>query len=97
MAGDFAQSVDQAPGMDYAQHIHTASNVWKFTKILTVAVLAVVLMLGIGGVGHSWGLATLGMILTFITTVIGLARPKGDWKPIAAVSLLIVVLAVLFG
>lgn len=97
MAGDIAHSVDQAPGMDYAEHFRTASNVWKFTKILTVAVLAVVLMLGIGGVGHSWGLATLGMILTFITTSIGLAVPKADWKPVAAVALVIAALAVVFG
>lgn len=97
MAGELVQSVDQAPGMDYAQHFHTASNVWRFTKILTVAVLSVVLMLGIGGAGHAWGLATLGIVLTLVTTTIGLARSKGDWKPILGVMVLMSILAIVFG
>ena len=97
MAGELVHGVDQAPGMDYAQHFHTASNVWRFTKILTVAVLSVVLMLGIGGVGHAWGLATLGILLTLVTTTVGLARPKGDWKPILGVMGLMSILAILFG
>ncbi len=97
MAGNLTHTVDQATGMDYAEHSRTASNVWKFTKILTVAVLSVVLMLGIGGVGHSWGLASLGILLTLVATAVGLARPKGDWKPVLVVALVIGVLAVLFG
>lgn len=82
--------------MDYEAHRQTYAGFIHLAVLGTAYCIAVVIMLAVGGVGGSWGLAGLGIVLATIATAVG-AMANGSVVPVAAVTLLILVLKLLIG
>lgn len=83
------------PAMDYESHEDTFKGFIHFTEVGTVACLALVTALAVGGVKHAWLTVIFGTILTLITTAIGIAAPKIGWRA-PAVPLVLMLLALMF-
>jgi hypothetical protein len=84
------------PDMDYSEHENTYKGFITFAEIGTVACLAIVLALAVGGVKHSWGIAIMGTLATLVATGIGIAAPSIGWRgPAVPFALLLVALAIL--
>ena len=76
--------------MDYAEHERTYSSFMHFAEVGTVAVLAIVAALAVGGVKHAWFMAGFGTFLALVTAGIGLASPAIGWRaPLAALLLML--------
>ncbi|TCT13310.1 aa3 type cytochrome c oxidase subunit IV [Tepidamorphus gemmatus] len=82
--------------MDYEAHRETYAGFVHLTVLGTAFCAVVVIMLAIGGVGGSWGLAALGIVLAIIATAVG-AMANGSVIPLVATTLLILVLKLLLG
>jgi hypothetical protein len=84
------------PDMDYSEHEGTYKGFITFAEIGTIACLAIVVALAVGGVRHAWGVSILGTIATCIATGIGIAAPSIGWRaPAVPFALLLVALAIL--
>lgn len=83
------------PAMDYKSHEDTFKGFMLFTEVGTVACLAIVAALAVGGVKHAWITVIFGTILTLITTAIGIAAPRIGWRA-PAVPLVLMLLALMF-
>lgn len=83
------------PAMDYKAHEGTFKGFIHFTEVGTVACLAIVAALAVGGVRHAWITVIFGTVLTLITTAIGIAAPKIGWRA-PAVPLVLMLLALMF-
>ncbi len=68
------------PAMDYEAHEDTFKGFMHFTEVATVACLAIVVALAVGGVKHAWGTTIFGTLLTLVTTAIGIAVPRIGWR-----------------
>jgi hypothetical protein len=76
--------------MDYAEHERTYRGFMHFSEVGTVAVLAIVAALAVGGVKHAWFMAGLGTFLALVTAGIGLASPSIGWRaPLVALLLML--------
>lgn len=82
--------------MDYEAHRQTYQNFIHLAVLGSAFCISVLIMLAVGGVGGSWGLAGLGILLAVIATPVG-ALMNGSPMPIAVVTLGILVLKLLFG
>jgi hypothetical protein len=82
------------PDMDYAAHEGTYSSFIHFSEVGTVAVLAIVAALAVGGAKHAWFMAGLGVFLALVTAAIGLASSKIGWRaPLVPLLLMMASLA----
>ncbi len=68
------------PAMDYPAHENTFKGFVHFAEVATVACLAIVAALAVGGVKHAWMVTIFGTILTIITAAVGIAAPKIGWR-----------------
>lgn len=71
--------------MDYKEHRKTYEGFLRFSAVATLWALIQVVGLAIGGVGHSWFLATFWVVVGTVAAAIGLAVKGLDWKPAAVV------------
>jgi hypothetical protein len=83
------------PAMDYKSHEDTFKGFVHFAEVGTVACLAIVAALAVGGVKHAWLTVIFGTLLTLVTTAVGIAAPKIGWRA-PAVPLVLMLLALLF-
>ncbi|CAN7434562.1 aa3-type cytochrome c oxidase subunit IV [Boseaceae bacterium BT-24-1] len=68
------------PEMDYPEHERTYTGFVHFAEVGTVACLAIVAALAVGGTKHAWGTAIIGTLLTLIGTGVGIAAPSIGWR-----------------
>ncbi|HEV7256762.1 MAG TPA: aa3-type cytochrome c oxidase subunit IV [Bosea sp. (in: a-proteobacteria)] len=85
---------DDIPQMDYREHERTYQGFVHFAEVGTVACLAIVAALAVGGTKHAWGTAIIGTLLTLVTTGVGIASKSIGWKA-TAVPLVLMLLALL--
>lgn len=90
---DHAHHAD-VPAMDYPEHEKTYTGFIHFAEVGTVACIAIVAVLAVGGVKHAWGTSLLGTLLTLVATGVGLASPKISWRA-PLVPLVLMLLALL--
>ena len=106
---DHAHHAD-TPAMDYPEHERTYTGFVHFAEVATVASLAIVAALAVGGTKHAWGTALIGTLLRLLTlrggisrigtllavigTGIGIAAPSISWRA-PLVSLVLMLLALL--
>jgi hypothetical protein len=83
------------PAMDYSEHEKTYKGFVHFTEVGTVALIAIVLALAVGGVKHAWFTASIGTIATLVATGIGLAAPSIAWRAPLVVALALLAALVL--
>lgn len=73
--------------MDYKEHESTYALFVALTSVLTPVFLVWLLAVGIGGMKHHPFIAAVVVILSFVATVVGLARRPANMAP--AVALLV--------
>jgi hypothetical protein len=83
------------PAMDYKAHDETFKGFILFTEVGTVACLAIVAALAVGGVKHAWITCIIGTLMTLAAAGIGIAAPKIGWRA-PAVPLVLMLLALVF-
>jgi hypothetical protein len=81
--------------MDYKAHESTFKGFIHFTEVGTVACIAIVVALAVGGVKHAWLTGIFGTILTLVTAAIGIAAPKIGWRA-PAIPLVLMLAALAF-
>ena len=92
---DHAQHAD-IPAMDYSEHERTYTGFVHFAEVATVACLAIVSALAVGGTKHAWGTALIGTILAVIGAGVGIAAPSISWRaPVVALVLMLLALLLL--
>ncbi|MCO5091473.1 aa3-type cytochrome c oxidase subunit IV [Bosea sp. (in: a-proteobacteria)] len=80
------------PAMDYREHERTYAGFLLLAEVVTVASLAIVAALAVGGAKHAWGTALFGTLIAVIGAVVGIAAPSISWRA-PAVSLVLMLLA----
>jgi hypothetical protein len=89
------QTAGDSP-MDYAEHERTYLGFMHFSEVGTVAVLAIVAALAVGGTKHAWFMAGFGTFLALVTAGIGLASPAIGWRaPLVALLLMLAALVLM--
>jgi hypothetical protein len=88
---DHAHHAD-TPAMDYPEHERTYGGFILLAEVMTVASLAIVAALAVGGTKHAWGTALFGTLIAVIGTGVGIAAPSISWRG-PAVSLVLMLLA----
>ncbi len=92
---DHAQHAD-VPEMDYAEHERTYQGFIHFAEVGTVACIAIVAALAVGGTKHAWGVAVLGTLLTLVGTAVGIASKSiGPKAPAVPLVLMLIALVLL--
>jgi hypothetical protein len=81
--------------MDYAEHERTYQGFIHFAEVGTVACLALVAVLAVGGTKHAWGVALFGTLLTLVATGVGLASKSIGWRAPAVPFVLMLLALVL--
>ncbi|WP_186419685.1 aa3-type cytochrome c oxidase subunit IV [Bosea sp. CS1GBMeth4] len=82
------------PQMDYKEHERTYRGFVHFAEVGTLACLAIVAALAVGGAKHAWGTAIIGTLLTLVGTGVGIAAPSVGWRA-TLVPLVLMLLALL--
>lgn len=82
------------PEMDYAEHDRTYKGFMLFSEVGTVAVLAIVAALAVGGLKGAWLTCIFGVTLALVTSGIGIAARGIGWRA-PAVPLVMMLLALL--
>lgn len=81
------------PQMDYVEHERTYKGFVHFAEVGTVACIAIVAALAVGGSRHAWGTALVGTLLAIAATAIGLASRQIGWRaPLAPLILMLLAL-----
>lgn len=91
---DHGHHAADIPQMDYPEHERTYHGFVHFAEVGTVACLAIVAALAVGGTKHAWGTALVGTLLTLVATGIGLASKSIGWRA-AAAPLVLMLLALI--
>jgi hypothetical protein len=91
---DHGHSAGDIPEMDYVEHEGTYQGFIHFAEVGTVACLAIVAALAVGGAKGAWGFAIFGTLLTLIASGVGIASKSLGWKA-PAVPFVILLLALL--
>lgn len=87
---------DDIPQMDYPAHEETYKGFIHFAEVGTVACLAIVAALAVGGTKGAWGIAIFGTLLTLVGTGVGIASKSLGWRaPLAPFVLLMLALVLL--
>ena len=92
---DHGHHAADIPEMDYAEHERTYLGFVHFAEVGTVACLAIVAALAVGGTKHAWGVALIGTLLTFVGTGVGIASRSIAWKAPAVPFVLMLIALVL--
>jgi hypothetical protein len=93
---DHGHHAADIPQMDYAEHERTYHGFLHFAEVGTVACLAIVAALAVGGTKHAWGVALIGTLLTLVGAVVGIASKSLAWKaPAVPFALMMVALVLL--
>ncbi|WNJ91847.1 aa3-type cytochrome c oxidase subunit IV [Bosea sp. 685] len=92
---DHGHHATDIPQMDYAEHERTYQGFMHFAEVGTVACLAIVAALAVGGTKHAWGIALIGTLLTLVGTAVGIASKSLAWKAPAVPFVLMMVALVL--
>ena len=92
---DHGHHAGDIPQMDYAEHERTYQGFIHFAEVGTVACLAIVAVLAVGGTKHAWGVAIVGTLLTLVATGIGLASKPIGWRAPAVPFVLMLLALVL--
>ncbi|MDR6869628.1 hypothetical protein J2Y55_000621 [Bosea sp. BE125] len=93
---DHGHHAADIPQMDYAEHERTYQGFLHFAEVGTVACLAIVAALAVGGTKHAWGVALIGTLLTLVGAVVGIASKSLAWKaPAVPFALMMVALVLL--
>jgi hypothetical protein len=79
--------VGTAP-MDYKEHESTYALFVAMTSVFTPVFITWLLAVGIGGMKHHPFIAALVVILSFVVTVIGLARRPANMAPAMALMVI---------
>lgn len=82
------------PQMDYQEHERTYRGFVHFAEVGTLACLAIVAALAVGGAKHAWGTAIIGTLLTLVGTGVGIAAPSVGWRA-TLIPLVLMLLALL--
>lgn len=86
----------ETPAMDYPEHERTYSGFVHMAEVGTVACVAIVAALAVGGTKHAWGTALIGTLLSVIGTGVGIAAPSIGWRaPLVALVLMLLALVLL--
>ncbi|CAN5234596.1 hypothetical protein BH10PSE8_BH10PSE8_10080 [soil metagenome] len=89
-------NADDIPQMDYREHESTYQGFVHFAEVGTVACLAIVAALAVGGTKHAWGIAIIGTLLTLVATGVGIAAKSIGWRaPMVPFALLMLSLILL--
>lgn len=91
---DHGHSATDIPEMDYPAHEETYRGFIRFAEVGTVACLAIVAALAVGGTKHAWGTALAGTLLTLVGTGVGIASTSIGWRA-PAVALVLMLLALI--
>lgn len=91
---DHGHSAVDAPQMDYVEHERTYKGFVHFAEVGTVACLAIVAALAVGGSKHAWGTALVGTLLAIGGAAVGLAARQIAWRG-PLVSLILMLLALI--
>ncbi|MGL5362519.1 MAG: aa3-type cytochrome c oxidase subunit IV [Bosea sp. (in: a-proteobacteria)] len=84
------------PAMDYAEHEGTYKGFIHFSEVGTVACLALVTALAVGGTKHAWGVAIAGTLASLIAAGVGIASKSIGWRaPAVVLVVLLLALAVM--
>jgi Bacterial aa3 type cytochrome c oxidase subunit IV len=84
------------PAMDYTEHEGTYGSFIHFAEVGTVAILAIVAALAVGGAKHAWFMAGLGVFLALVSAAIGLAARTIGWRaPLVPLLLMLMSLVLL--
>lgn len=89
---DHGHHAADIPAMDYPEHERTYTGFVHFSEVATVACLAIVAALAVGGTKGAWGVALIGTLLALIGTGIGIASKSIGWRA-PTVSLVMMLLA----
>lgn len=92
---DHGQHAGDIPQMDYAEHERTYGGFVHFAEVGTVACLAIVAALAVGGAKGAWGFSIFGTLLTLVGAGVGVASKSVGWKGPAAPLLLLMLALVL--
>jgi hypothetical protein len=92
---DHAHDSADIPQMDYAEHERTYDGFVHFAEVGTVACLAIVAALAVGGTKHAWGFAIIGAVLTLVGTAVGIASKSIGYKAPAVPLVLMLIALVL--
>ena len=71
---------DDIPQMDYAEHERTYLGFVHFAEVGTVACLAFVAALAVGGLKHAWAIAIIGTLLALVGAGVGIASKSIGWR-----------------
>lgn len=89
---DHAHHAD-TPAMDYPEHERTYTGFVHMAEVGTVACIAIVAALAVGGTKHAWGTALIGTLLAVIGTGVGIASKSIAWRaPLVALVLMLLAL-----
>jgi ABC-type branched-subunit amino acid transport system permease subunit len=92
---DHAHHAD-VPAMDYPEHEKTYTGFVHMAEVGTVACIAIVAALAVGGTKHAWGTALIGTLLAVIGTGVGIASKSIAWRaPLVALVLMLLALVLL--
>jgi hypothetical protein len=93
---DHGHHAGDIPQMDYVEHERTYNGFVHFTEVGTVACLAIVAALAVGGAKGAWGFAIFGALLTLVGAGVGIASKSLGWKaPMVPFVLLMLALVLL--
>jgi hypothetical protein len=93
---DHGHHAADIPAMDYPEHERTYTGFVHFSEVATVACLAIVAALAVGGTKHAWGIALIGTLLTLVGTGIGIASKSIGWRaPVVPLVLMLLGLVLL--
>jgi hypothetical protein len=77
---DHGHHTADIPQMDYAEHERTYHGFVHLAEVSTVACLAIVSALAVGGSKHAWGVALMGTLLTLVCAGVGIASRSIGWR-----------------
>ena len=93
---DHAHHAAGNPAMDYKEHERTYTGFVHLAEVTTVASLAIVAALAVGGTKHAWGTALIGTLLAIIGASVGIASRPISWRaPLVALVLMLLALLLL--
>jgi hypothetical protein len=82
--------------MDGPAHESMYGNFVHFTTVSAIFVASCVVALAVGGAKGGWISAIVMIVLSIITTAIGLFSPSLSWRPPAVVLVLLLLMLLLY-
>lgn len=93
---DHGHHTADIPQMDYAEHERTYQGFVHLAEVSTVACLAIVAALAVGGSTHAWGVALMGTLLSLASAAVGIASRSIGWRaPMVPLVLMLLALVLM--